>query len=161
MNNELLQAIAEEIGEVETMRELTALWCYGQSANCGYGDASCVPHFKAAVARLRSQPPVQGVAEVEAKVAKGESVKRAAYGRKYRLLKKEVEWSTKPQVHAIMAIICAHAEVGDVLDEADVVRMMVENEAVLQTRQGGKRIWDYYKGDHAEGLLAHGNVEKI
>ena len=73
----------------------------------------------------------------------------------------EAEWSTKPQVHAILQILGAHAKPGDVLDEADIVKMMVENEHVLQTRQGGKRIWDYYKGDHAEGLMAHGNVERI
>ena len=56
MENELLQAIAEEIGEVETMRELTALWCYGQSANCGYGDASCVPDALSSLDSSGSRP---------------------------------------------------------------------------------------------------------
>jgi hypothetical protein len=72
-----------------------------------------------------------------------------------------VAWSTKPQVHAIARILEAHAKVGDVLDEAAIVEMMEANVKVLDTRQGGKRIWDYYKGNHAEGLTAHGNVEKV
>ena len=81
--------------------------------------------------------------------------------KRYKLLSDDVSWSTKPQVHAVMAILRAHANVGDVLDESTIVEAMVANERVLETRQGGKRIWDYYKGDHAEGLMAHGNVEKV
>jgi hypothetical protein len=60
-----------------------------------------------------------------------------------------------------MAILSAHVEVGDVLDESTIVEAMEANVAVLETRQGGKRIWDYYKGNHAEGLRAHGNVEVV
>ena len=167
MERDMLAAIAEEIGEVETMAELNALWCYGQSANNEYGDAECVPHFRAAAKRLRGKAEMFKETCDPTELALNDwalppkQVKRTASSRKYRLLKKEIEWSTKPQVHAIMEILAAHAEVGDVLDEEQIVGMMVANEAVLRTRQGGKRIWDYYKGDHAEGLVAHGNVERI
>ena len=82
-------------------------------------------------------------------------------GKKYRLLKTEVSWSTTPQVHAIISILGAHAKPGDVLEESHIVNMMIQNEAVLKTTQGGKRIWNYYKGDHSRGLMAHGNVELV
>ena len=173
MTNELVVGITEEIAEVQSLNELKALWCFGQAEGNEYGDAACVPYFKGAVERLRKEKPVEQVEDVQAKLTallqqleELKGVKPAAVpivrsGRKYRLLKVEAEWSTKPQVHAILQILGAHAKPGDVLDEADIVKMMVENEHVLQTRQGGKRIWDYYKGDHAEGLMAHGNVERI
>ena len=38
MVNERMQAITEEIGEVESLRELKALWCFGQHENNEYGD---------------------------------------------------------------------------------------------------------------------------
>ena len=173
MLQERFDAIIEELSELNSMEELKALWCFGQVEGNEYGDAACVPYFKTAVARLRKEKPVEQVEDVQAKLTallqqleELRGVRPAAVpivrsGRKYRLLKVEAEWSTKPQVHAILQILGAHAKPGDVLDEADIVKMMVENEHVLQTRQGGKRIWDYYKGDHAEGLMAHGNVERI
>jgi len=173
MLQERFDAIIEELAELNSMEELKALWCFGQAEGNEYGDAACVPYFKGAVERLRKEKPVEQVEDVQAKLTallqqleELKGVKPAAVpivrsGRKYRLLKVEAEWSTKPQVHAILQILGAHAKPGYVLDEADIVKMMVENEHVLQTRQGGKRIWDYYKGDHAEGLMAHGNVERI
>lgn len=173
MLQERFDAIIEELAELNSMEELKALWCFGQAEGNEYGDAACVPYFKGAVERLRKEKPVEQVEDVQAKLTallqqleELKGVKSAAVpivrsGRKYRLLKVEAEWSTKPQVHAILQILGAHAKPGDVLDEADIVKMMVENEHVLQTRQGGNRIWDYYKGDHAEGLMAHGNVERI
>lgn len=173
MLQERFDAIIEELAELNSMEELKALWCFGQAEGNEYGDAACVPYFKGAVERLRKEKPVEQVEDVQAKLTallqqleELKGVKSAAVpivrsGRKYRLLKVEAEWSTKPQVHAILQILGAYAKPGDVLDEADIVKMMVENEHVLQTRQGGKRIWDYYKGDHAEGLMAHGNVERI
>ena len=81
--------------------------------------------------------------------------------KRYKLLSDDVSWSTKPQVHAVMSILRAHVEVGGTLDESTIVEAMVANERVLETRQGGKRIWDYYKGNHAEGLRMHGNVEVV
>ena len=173
MLQERFDAIIEELAELNSMEELKALWCFGQAEGNEYGDAACVPYFKGAVERLRKEKPVEQVEDVQAKLTallqqleELKGVKPAAVpivrsGRKYRLLKVEAEWSSKPQVLAILQILGAHAKPGDVLDEADIVKMMVENEHVLQTRQGGKRIWDYYKGDHAEGLMAHGNVERI
>lgn len=184
-------AIAEEIAEVESLPELKALWCFGQVEGNEYAGAECVGMFKVAVARLKQlyvkcaacgkqhkifskcekEEPVEDLQEKltqllkELEELKGPAVERIAptmrIGKKYKLLRLEVAWSTKPQVHAIARILGAHAKVGDVLDETDIVRMMVANEGVLRTRQGGKRIWDYYKGDHNEGLTAHGNIEKV
>lgn len=81
---------------------------------------------------------------------------------KYVLMKTDVSWTTVPQIHAIMSILQAHAKVGDVLDNADIVEMMEQNRAILSnTRQTGERIWSYYKGSHARGLEAHGNIKKL
>ncbi len=154
MNIERLNGIAEEIGECESLAELKTLWCMGGD----YWDADFTKLFKLMSHVLRDQTPVKEVKAAE--VVKPTRVARTN-NNQYRLLKVEVGWSTKPQVHAVMQIIAAHAKVGDVLDEVKIVEMMVANEAVLQTRQGGKRIWDYYKGNHAEGLRMHGNVEKV
>lgn len=185
MLQERLNGIIEELAELNSMEELKALWCFGQVEDNEYADVDCVSCIKAAVARLRNQPKkeVQMDVKLEAKVAnplaqveapkpgtaansqvkpvidRGQPVVRGS--KRYRLLKTDVSWSTKPQVHAVMGILEAHVRVGDVLDESTIVSAMVANEHVLQTRQGGKRIWDYYKGDHAEGLIAHGNVEKV
>lgn len=174
MEDEVMCAVVDEIAEVKDLPELKALWCFGQSEGNLYGDAGCVSHFKMAVKRLRREEPVEKslierVRELELELERLRSGSEKARvdqpvhraGRRYRLLKEDVGWSTKPQVHALMAIIKAHAKVGDVLDEADIVRMVEANRAVLDTVQTGKRIWDYYKGDHNEGLTAHGNVEKI
>ncbi len=90
-----------------------------------------------------------------------EKTKQPRYGRKYQLLNAEVTWTGKPQVHAVMHIISAHARPGDVLDEEEIVNMMIANESILDTKQGGKRIWDYYKGEHNQGLVAHGNMKRL
>jgi hypothetical protein len=82
-------------------------------------------------------------------------------GKRYKLLSTDVSWSTKPQVGAIAAILAAHAKVGDVLQEDHIIQMMEANVEVLQTRQGGKRVWKYYRGSHAEGLEMHGNIEQV
>ena len=178
MLQERMEAITEEILDCQDLKELKALWCFGQQNNNEYGDAQFVPDFKAAAARLRSKEEVAmlNVESLEAKVAEllaqVEALKTGAKvdlpvqpvvrgSKRYKLLSDDVSWSTKPQVHAVMAILRAHAEVGNVLDEATIVAAMEANVAVLETRQGGKRIWDYYKGNHAEGLRMHGNVEVV
>jgi len=85
-------------------------------------------------------------------------VKRAS--RKYVLRSFDVKWSTKPQVHAIASILEANFKVDEVVAEDEIVSAMEANVAVLDTRQGGKKVWNYYKGDSADGLLAHGNIER-
>ena len=177
--NERMEGIVAEIGEIADLAELKALWCFGQHEDNEYGDAACVPHFKAAVARLRNQVKEEVPMEtmnLEARIAELLAQVEALKGnppvqapsqpivrgsKRYRLLSTDVSWSTKPQVQALMEVLKAHANVGDVLDESTIVEAMVANEAVLETRQGGKRIWDYYKGNHAEGLRMHGNVEVV
>lgn len=183
MKNEArFNAIVDEIHEVETIEELDALLADGGE----YAEEQYAPYFSEMKAKLQPvetaaeetagvepapQPEdlaavvaamLQELQELRARQAvAAPATKAARVSRKYRLLKTDVSWSTKPQVHAVMAIIAAHAAPGAVLDESDIVEMMEANVAVLNTRQGGKRIWDYYKGGHNEGLLAHGNVEKI
>ena len=175
---EHMEAITEEILDCQDLKELKALWCFGQHEDNEYGDAQFVPDFKAAAARLRSKEEVAmpNVESLEAKVAEllaqVEALKSGAKtkppvqpvvrgSKRYKLLSDDVSWSTKPQVHAVMSILRAHANVGDVLDESTIVAAMEANVAVLETRQGGKRVWDYYKGTHAEGLRMHGNVEVV
>lgn len=175
------ESIVEELVEASSMEELKGIWCFGQAEGNEYGDADCVPHFKTAVARLKNEAKAWTMTEEDEKVEEKiqellrqlESTKSLAAqpkpverivsrsSKKYRLLKLDVAWSTKPQVHAVMQILGANAKPGDVLDNDHIVQMMVENEHVLQTRQGGKRIWDYYKGDHENGLVAHGNLEIV
>lgn len=178
MTQERMQGIAEEIKEVETLSELKALYCFGQSNNNEYGDAQFVPEFRAAVARLRSKEEVAmlNVESLEARVAEllaqVEALKSGAKAnppvqpvvrgsKRYRLLSDDVSWSTKPQVAAIMMIIKANAKVGDVLEEEHIIAMMEANVDVLQTRQGGRRVWKYYRGNHAEGLEMHNNIEEV
>lgn len=178
MLQERMESIVAEIQEVQNLQELEALWCFGQVEGNEYADADCVPHFLAAAARLRSKEEVAmlNVESLEAKVAEllaqVEALKSGAKAKppvqpvvrgskRYKLLSDDVSWSTKPQVHAVMSILRAHVEVGGTLDEATIVAAMEANVAVLETRQGGKRIWDYYKGNHAEGLRMHGNVEVV
>jgi hypothetical protein len=173
-----MEAITEEILGCQDLKELKALWCFGQSNNNEYGDAQFVPDFRAAAARLRSKEEVAmpNVESLEAKVAEllaqVEALKSGAKvdlpvqpvvrgGKRYRLLSTDVSWSTKPQVAALMQILAAHMKVGDVLDEATIVQACITNEHVLQTRQGGARIFAYYKGNHAEGLMMHGNLEVV
>ena len=178
MTNERMEGIVDEIGEIADLSELKALWCFGQHEDNEYGDAQFVPDFKAAAARLRSKEEVAmlNVESLEAKVAEllaqVEALKSGAKAKppvqpvvrgskRYKLLSDDVSWSTKPQVHAVMSILRAHVEVGGTLDESTIVAAMEANVAVLETRQGGKRIWDYYKGRGADGLLLHGNVEIV
>jgi uncharacterized protein YkuJ len=172
-------AILEELREAETMAELQALWCHGQREASEYADASYVPSFKEAVRRLRplnrvhtapSTSAADKIAQMEQMLAELKSLQALQQSaapkvqrsfNRYRLLSTEVKWTTKPQVHAIVAILAAHMQVGDVVDEADIVRMMVNNEVVLDTRQGGEKVWKYYKGKHDLGLEAHGNIEEV
>lgn len=188
MLQERMAGMVAEIGEIADLAELKALWCFGQRESNEYGDAACVPHFKDAVARLRNQVKEEVPMEtmnLEARIAEllaqVEALKSRTVndqnksgttaqppvkpvvrgGKRYRLLSTDVSWSTKPQVAALMQILEAHMKVGDVLDEATIVQACITNEHVLQTRQGGARIFAYYKGNHAEGLMMHGNLEVV
>ena len=180
---EMRNSIAEEFGEIQTVEELKALWCFGQVTNNEYADAECVPMLRAAVARLRAQPPVlQGVSqEVQVEETENDArirelsleiqrlraqvkppVAQQRSGRKYRLLDTNVSWATASQVHGIMDILKAHVPIGGVADEEDIIAACIANEkTVLRTRQGGAKIWKYYSGNHALGLQAHGNIEKV
>lgn len=173
MLQERRRAIQEEVGECENSLELEAIvrhWDREYAEAIEDQQIMCWVNEKRQ--EFASMPPIvedhnAKIRELFSQIHELESmppqprvpVQRTS--RKYKLLKTEVTWSTKPQVLAIMHIIAAHAVPGDVLDEDDIVNMMVANENVLQTRQGGKRIWDYYKGTHNEGLVAHGHFERI
>jgi hypothetical protein len=80
---------------------------------------------------------------------------------KYKLLKDDVKWSTTPQVHATMRILRSIVDVGGEFIEADAIAAMEANVALLSnTRQGGRKIWDYYKS-RTIGLQAHGNIVRV
>jgi hypothetical protein len=174
MLQERLTAIQEELTEVESVQELNAIWCDWQ-VEC-IEDPLLTLFVKSTVCRLRlfghepatqTQPPVQAdqavqaVQSVQPVQQEKTPVTRSRTTKKYKLMSTEVGWTSKPQVQAIAAILAAHAAPGDVLDESDIIRMMVANEDVLKTRQGGEKVWKYYRGDHAEGLEAHGNIVEV
>lgn len=163
-----LIALIEELKEVETIEELQALvrdLATDEDYHCYAVHPDTEMAVRAAGARLRSAAPTPAPVEVPPATAVPTvavvKVTAVRASRKYRLLTTNVAWSTTPQVHAMMAILEAHVSVGDVVDEEDIVNMMVANETVLKTNQGGKRIWDYYKGNSDKGLAAHGNIERL
>jgi len=180
-----LAVIAEEIREVVDLAELKGLWAFGQREENEYASAECVGLFKDAVKSLRTREATEPtketvvineamsveeqlaavMAELQALKSGKKTVAAAQVARKrsnkYRILNLEVGWSTTPQVHAVAAILAAHFKVGDVATEEDIVAAMVANERVLNTKQGGKRIWDYYKGKTDKGLELHGNIERV
>lgn len=176
------EAIREDLKECESLGELKAMWCHwnAEYPEC-VDDPQLVLWVKSTLCRLRMQavPAVEEMVVEEPKVSEIEQLQQllsqleqlksakpkppviVATGRRYELLKTDVSWSTKPQVHAVMHILSAHLKPGDVVDEADIVRMMEANREVLETKQEAKRIWDYYKGNSNEGLMAHGNIRRV
>lgn len=179
MVREFIDTLIEEYKESENMEELNLLTT--TNTERGIMNDELRAAHAAAEARINgttapaADPVAQKIAELEALIAalrgtpaavvlptrapSATPVRRLA--KKYKLLKTDVSWTNKPQVHAVMSILTAHLEVGDVVAEDEIVKMMIANEAVLATRQGGKKIWDYYKGTHNDGLIAHGNVEVV
>lgn len=79
--------------------------------------------------------------------------------RKYKLVHDRLDWTQKPQVHALMSIIKMRWTVGDVFEEEDLLALIQENIALLNTVQTAERVFAYYKG--AGGFLEHGNFEKV
>jgi hypothetical protein len=165
---EVRNGIREEFAECETLQELNRL----VELDPLYQHPEVMEEYKMATKRLSNAPAYEApnlemLAAVDELRKQIEMLKAKASppvqrsSRKYKLLKLEVTWSTKAQVHAIMGIIGAHAKPGDILDEEDIVEMMERNVDVLATRQGGRKVWNYYKGDHNMGLVAHGNLEKL
>ena len=154
--------------ECEDLPELKAIWCNWQAeAPDAANHPLCTLMLRSTINRLRlftePKPPVQDVMQVHS-VAETRAMNagiRRSSGKRYQLLSTDVKWSTKPQVHALAAILAAHAQPGEVLLEDDIVNMVEANKEVLNTKQTGKRIWDYYKGDHNEGLMAHGNMRRV
>lgn len=167
MLQERLNNIREELLEVEHLPELKAIWCHWEAeAPEVANDAECVLMLKSTISRLRLfcdlPSPQETVVEQAATPTQPKNKPPVVRGtRRYQLLDTEVRWTQKPQVHAIMQILGAHASPGDVLDEDDIVRMMEANVSILNTTQKPKRIFDYYKGDHNEGLTAHGNLRRV
>lgn len=72
------------------------------------------------------------------------------------------KWGTKkPQVHALITILKKICNVGDEVPESKIVAAVEEHQALLRTRQPAKRIWQYYKGEHTDGMTAHGIISKV
>ena len=171
----------EEYQECTSIEEVEALTLENKLDDSF--DDECQAAHNAAIARLTpteeptTQPPVKEetpqedemaalkrkIEELEMLLKQGVSVKAPALprvARKWTLQSKDVSWSTKPQVHALMHIIAANVVVGEEVSEDKIVAAVEANAVILRTKQPAKRIWDYYKGDHADGLLAHGNLVK-
>lgn len=182
MVREFMDTLIEEYMEAENMEELNLLTATntergvmndelkaahaaaearinGDTAPAVDSLAAKIAELEALLATLRGTPTAVPTVKLPTAAVVKPPVRRAT--KKYKLLKTDVSWTNKPQVHAVMAILTAHMEVGDVVGEDAIVKMMIANEDVLATRQGGKRIWDYYKGTHNDGLIAHGNVEVV
>jgi cell division septum initiation protein DivIVA len=176
MDAEMLDAIAEELGEVESLPELAAIRMFGTMENNEYAAPEVAPLLQMAEDRLVkfAESPEGKIKELERQIAElqeqaaakvpPEPTKRAlaTSNKRYRLLSKDVSWTSTPQIHALMSVIGAHMEVGDVLEEAKIVEACEANAvAILRTTQGGERIWKYYHGNHNRGLEAHGNIEEV
>jgi hypothetical protein len=174
--------LVEEFDDVQDVPELKALWCFGEHEQNAYADPACVPLFKSTLARLRANQPtpveqeegevqvdnamlLKKLEELQAEVDRLKSsqpkptVVRSS--KRYKLLKFDVSWTTKRQVHVIAAILEAHAKVGDILDESEIIEMVEANVAALETRQGGKKVWKYYAGNSDDGLQTHGNIVQV
>jgi len=104
------------------------------------------------------------LAELRAELGKKAARRVIVVGgrRQYRLLKDDVTWCETPQVHALVGILKTFMRVGgDPVSEAVILQKVIENEHLLNTKQGGKKIFDYYKGNSEKGLVAHGNLERL
>ena len=172
-----LEATLEDLAEIPTLPELIATYAQWVEDKTGCDeDPRCLEAFNKAWERIESTKPtekevtdalerqlasLQAMLQPTTPVRPVEKVVRT-FSRKYKVLDMEIRWTTKPQVLTIMDILKAHGvKVNDEIDEDAIVKMMVANEAALATKQGGKRIWDYYKGDHHQGLSMHGNIQKL
>jgi hypothetical protein len=110
-------------------------------------------------AQISLEDALRQIESLRAQIAaKGQPKLRRS--KNYRLLKDDVSWSTTPQVHAVMRILRSVVEVGGVASEEEIVAAMEANVALLDTVQGGKKIFDYYK-NKSFGLQAHGNIEQV
>lgn len=165
---ERLQAMVEDVRDCETLAELQALVDLGPEFDevgaAGREIAAKRKQLESVNPNDRLRELLSQLQTLKAQPASEERiqvafVKRAP--RKYRLLKDDVGWSTKPQVHAVMRILRTIVKVGEVADEDQIVAAMEEHADLLNTRQPPRRIWDYYKGSSAEGLLEHGNIDRV
>jgi hypothetical protein len=167
----------EEVASAITRAELKEIWCINQEAN------ECPPEltlaYVAAANKLRREEPVGGeaddlqskVRELEAQLAALGAVPVAApvtklqrtqrSTKRYQLLDTNVSWGTADQIHAIMAIVEAHVKVGEIFEEEAMISALEANSGVLQTTQGARKVWNYYKGNHARGLELHGNIKEV
>ena len=174
---ERVRAVLEELNEVESLNELRRTWCHWESEapECAH-DPVCMGALKRALHRpglcrmsLRAledekfapKPVETPQAQPQSPQPARPPVQRVPGRVKYyKLLNTDVSWTGKPQVHALMQILSAHAQPGDILAETDIIAMMEANEALLNTCQGARRIWKYYRGKHMDGLELHGNIEE-
>ena len=81
------------------------------------------------------------------------------YSRKYKLVHDRLDWTNKPQVHALMQILKMRWKVGDVFEEDEALRLIEDHIDLLDTVQTAERLFAYYKG--AGGFGEHGNFEKV
>jgi hypothetical protein len=163
----------EEVASATSLAELKEIWCINQEAN------ECPPELTplyveyvgrlrgkeeevdlaARVRELEAQLAALGAVPVAMPVTKLQRTQRST--KRYRLLDVNVSWSSAAQVTAIMSVLEAHVKVGDVFEEEDIIAALDTNPHILVTDQGAKKVWNYYKGNHARGLEAHGNIVAV
>lgn len=167
MTTERINAVVEECLEIETLEEVIATYAQWVEDKTGCDQhPACQEAIGLAFERVLMAPrpfyQERGLPLLGA-VAKPhqEPPVLPRVSKKYRLLKTDVTWTTKPQVQGIVRILAAHVKEGETFTEEEAVGMMEANKHLLSnTRQTCERLFRYYKGDHAEGLEAHGNIEK-
>lgn len=177
MENERMSSILSDISESLDAAELQAIAAdlADDAENKQYLELDEVKEAIRMKTESFSSKPVEVAPVAEAEITLEDALKQIASlraqiaakvqpklrrSKNYRLLKADVSWSTTPQVHAVARILQSVVPVGGVVSEEEIVAAMEANVALLDTCQGGKKIWDYYK-NRSFGLQAHGNIEVV
>lgn len=122
--------------------------------------------------QFEPETPETRIAKLEARIRELEAQKNEPkvdrpkverIGNRYKIVTLDLtRWGTKkPQVHALVKILGKEFGVGREVDESEIIEAVEKHAADLRTRQPAKRIWQYYKGEHTDGLTAHGIIKKI
>jgi len=179
-NNERMRAILSDVEESLDAAELRAIAAdmaddaenkaYLEMAEVKEAMAKKMGSFEeepaevapVAEAQISLEDALRQIESLRAQIAARPQVQpKLRRGKSYRLLNANVSWSTTPQVHAVARILRSMMPVGGVASEEEIVANMEANVALLSnTRQGGRKVWDYYK-NASFGLLAHGNIEVV
>lgn len=166
--------IAATVTDIKTCESIEELDMVEQMvADAGIVDEPAVKEAIAEVrGRLVPETSEEKIARLEARIQQLEQEKTQPkidrskverIGNRYKIVTLDLtRWGTKkPQVHALVKILAREFGVGKEVAESEIIEAVEKHASELRTRQEPKRIWQYYKGDHSDGLTAHGIIEKI